>query len=249
MSEEMPNADELFEEKAQMIDAEYTEKPQTTEVAKVESFPALKADQQMQLLKESCQIYLKSGLLPAHIKNWAEAFTIANYGRELGMKPLEAFSEIYVVKGKPAMSAKLMKARVHQQLPNAIFDIIEHTATVAKVRVARDRKEDAVEWTMTRKECDAAGFTTQFNKFKKVTETKDNWQKQPETMLLYRLISKVCRMVFPDCLGSISYTPEELGFDETQTRGKIMRATTTDELDQFNSRMRKIGESFEVSGE
>lgn len=217
------------------------------EVSRVESFPALKKDQAMQLLKESCQVYLKSGLLPQHIKNWAEAFTIANYGRELGMKPLESFQEIYVVKGKPAMSAKLMKSRVHQKMPSAVFDIIEQSKDIARVRVARDKSDEAVEWTMTRAECDKAGWTEQFNKKAGKKEEKDNWKKQPETMLLYRLISKVCRMVFPDCLGSIAYTPEELGWEEASP--KIVRDKDQDALEKFNNRMKKIGQTIEVQGE
>lgn len=202
--------------------------------ARIESYPALKQDQQMQLLKESCQIYLKSKLLPAHIKNWAEAFTIACYGKELGMKPLESFQDIYVVKGKPAMSAKLMKRLVHEKKKEAVFEIIEHTDTVAKVRVARDKKDEPVEWTMTREECDRAGWT------KDSKGIKDNWKKQPETMLMYRLISKICRMVFPDCLGSIAYTPEELGFEELSSGPVIVKDKDEEALENFNKRMREI---------
>lgn len=233
MQDNTPHGDEIFEGDV------VNERPRQ-EVVKVESFPALKADQSIQIIKESVQIYLKSGLLPNHVKDWATAFTIAMYGKELGLSPLEAFQDIYVVKQKPAMSAKLMKRRVHEKLPNAVFDIIEHTESIAKVRVARDRQDEPTEWTMTREEADKAGWTKDFK------GVKDNWAKQPETMLLYRLISKVCRMVFPDCLGSIAYTPEELGFEEGP---KIVRERPTDDLDQFNKRMKQIGESLEVKGE
>src|SRR5690606_14641782 len=121
---------------------------------------------------------------------------------------LESLQDIYVVKGKPAMSAKLMKRRVHEKLPKALFQIITNTDAEASISASRDaEKIKPTLYTMTRAECDLAGWT------KDHKGVKYNWRAQPATMLLYRLISKVCRIEFPDCLGSVQYTPEELGAD------------------------------------
>lgn len=187
----------------EVIDAEVSE----TKPAKRNDFPALRQDHAMQLLKEQCEIFIRSKLLPDGMK-WAEAFTIASYGREIGMKPLESIQDIYVVRGKPSMSAKLMKRLVHERLPMSRFDIIESSEEICTIEACRDRRYDKPQiFSKTRKDCDAAGFTSDRR------GVKDNWKKQPKLMLMYRTISEVCRVVFPDCLGSAPYTPEELGAD------------------------------------
>jgi len=50
---------------------------------------------------------------------------------------------------------------------------------------------------------------------------KDNWKKQPSTMLQWRCVSKVCRFMFPECLMGVSLTPEELGA-EIDEEGRAM---------------------------
>ena len=258
MSEEMPSGDELFGAKEIKISKDFGIEGQAledlkkpTEVQVVEHYPAMKADQGMQLLKEQMQIFIKSKLLPEGM-TWAQGFTIASYGKELGMKPLESLQDIYIVKGKPAMSAKLMKRRVHEKLPKALFQIVMNTETETVIKASRDaEKIEPTTYTMTRAECDAAGWT------KDNKGMKYNWRAQPATMLLYRLISKVCRIEFPDCLGSVQYTPEELGAEVDETDKGIKHriidpAKNEDELNAFNQRMKQLGETemnvIEVDG-
>ena len=71
MSEEMPSGDELFGAKEIKISKDFGIEGQAledlkkpTEVQVVEHYPAMKADQGMQLLKEQMQIFIKSKLLP-----------------------------------------------------------------------------------------------------------------------------------------------------------------------------------------
>ena len=44
---------------------------------------------------------------------------------------------------------------------------------------------------------------------------KDNWKKQPATMLKWRAVSACARVVFPDVIQGM-YTPEEIGQDTEQ---------------------------------
>ncbi len=251
--DEMPSGEELFGAKEIKIPKDFGIEGQALEDLKkpaaVELFPALRADQQMQLLKEQCQIFLRSNLLPKDM-TWPQAFTIACFGKEIGLQPFESLQRIYIVHGKPGMDAQLMKRKVHEHLPNCLFDIVSYSETEAVIEACRDRNKDKPrEFRMTRAEADQAGWTTKWNYKTSKNEIKDNWAKQPKTMLLWRLVSHVCRFVFSDCLGSIQYTPEELGAMVTEDgmptariTGKI-DAKAEDDLESFNQRMKKLGET------
>src|SRR3990167_1879798 len=52
--------------------------------------------------------------------------------------------------------------------------------------------------------------------------SRDNWQKQPQTMLQWRAISEACRVGFPDAICGL-FTPEEIaeGVDLVETPSGI----------------------------
>ena len=50
---------------------------------------------------------------------------------------------------------------------------------------------------------------------------KTTWAQYPKSMLRARCISDMARALFPDALGGVSYTPEELGA-ETNDKGEII---------------------------
>ena len=66
------------------------------------------AMQQWELIQRQCRAFLESGFLPRHIQTIAQAITISWKGHELGIPPLQAFSSITVINGKPALSAELI---------------------------------------------------------------------------------------------------------------------------------------------
>lgn len=160
---------------------------------------------QWQLIQRQCKAFLESGFLPQHVKTPAQAITIAWKGHELGLAPLEAFSSIAVISGKPALSAQLMRSLVFRKFPQARLELItpldkQHTeATWLAQRPGG--KEQFFQFTM--KDAEAAGLM------------KNNvWKQYPMAMLQARASAIACRNVFPDALMGISYTPEELGSNE-----------------------------------
>jgi len=63
-------------------------------------------------MMKQADVLVKSGLLPQEVKTPAAAVAIMLTGRELGIPPMQAFRSVYVVKGKPTLSAQLMGALI-----------------------------------------------------------------------------------------------------------------------------------------
>jgi len=118
-------------------------------------------------------------------------------GHEVGIGPTQALSKIYVVDGKPTMSAELMRALV--QRAGHDFWVEENTNTRVTVCGRRAGREFVSKVTWTMDDAKKAGLAG-----------KQNWQRYPRSMLLARATSELCRLMFADVLGGISYSREEL---------------------------------------
>lgn len=151
-------------------------------------------------IKEISTMAVKSGLLPASIKTSEQAAIIALKGRELGLPPMVAFAHINVIQGKPTCSAEIMLAYIYRDHPNAEIEIVERSETKCVIKAKRPN------------EAKFSTFTWDMDRAKKMgLDQKDNWKKQPGTMLFWRNITEMKRAKFPEVLMGIDYTPEELG--------------------------------------
>ncbi len=119
------------------------------------------------------------------------------YGAELGLGPMQALNSIHVIEGRTAMSPELMRAMVARH--GHRIDVIENSNTACEVKGIRaDTGSTAtVRWTM--EDAKMAGLAG-----------KNNWKTYPRAMLLARATSELCRIVFPDIIAGLSYTPEEV---------------------------------------
>lgn len=119
-------------------------------------------------------------------------------GLELGIGPMEAMRSIYMVEGKPTMSAEMMLARA---LRAGIRCRWVHTdAQRAELEVTRDGHAQRMAFSM--EDAARAGLAG-----------KGNWKSYPAAMLRARCTSAAMRAFCPDVLGSGVYTPEELAPD------------------------------------
>ena len=118
-------------------------------------------------------------------------------GHEVGIGPTQALAKIYVVDGKPTMSSELMRALVLR----AGHDLWVEENSNSRVTVCGRRagREFVSKVTWTSDDAKRAGLLG-----------KQNWQKYPRAMLLARATSELCRLMFADVLGGISYSVEEL---------------------------------------
>jgi hypothetical protein len=57
---------------------------------------------------EQLQLLIDSKSLPSNIKTIEQAFAIAQFGKDLGLKPMQAFHQIYSIQGRLSLSAKAL---------------------------------------------------------------------------------------------------------------------------------------------
>lgn len=174
------------------------------------------SSEEFSVLRQQAEIIAKSGLAPRGVSTPEKILVIALKGRELSMPPMQALSQIYVVDGKPTLSAEGMVALV--QRAGHILRIIESTderATVEGVR--RDDPNHPQRLTFTMEEAKRAGVAD-----------KGVWRQYPAAMLRARAISALCRFCFADVLAGCSYVPEELGAPVGED-GEVIEAEPADE--------------------
>lgn len=141
-----------------------------------------------------------SGFLPSAIKTPEQAVAIILTGKELGIPTMQALRQINVIQGKPTMAAELMLAMAYQHIPGFKYAVVESTADHCTCRFERPGHDPLVH-TFSMADAKGMGLTG-----------KDNWNKQPATMLRWRCISSGLRLVCPDAIAGV-YTPEELSPD------------------------------------
>jgi hypothetical protein len=143
------------------------------------------------------KIACASGLVA--VKRPEEAAVILLTGRELGLSPMQALRGIYVVNGKPVLSADLLVAVVRRSGLCASWRAVESTAercTIATLRVGETEPATRT-WTMAdAKRAGVAG--------------KPIWSQYPAAMLRHRCAADLAREVYPDVVLGL-YDPEELG--------------------------------------
>lgn len=143
---------------------------------------------------------IASGLLPDAIKKPEAALAVMLQGRELGIGPMYALSNIAIVSGKPVLSAELMAALVRRA--GHRIRVVESTAERCTVEgIRRDDTGFVARETFTMEDARRANLGG-----------KGPWRSYPKTMLRWRAISALCKFHFGEVLGG-AYAPEELGAD------------------------------------
>ena len=176
-----------------------------TDVAVVKAQPA----QSMALaeLKERAALFVGSRLAPEGMTA-DQAAIIAMKGRELGLGMMQSLEEIYVVRGRPAMSAKLMAALYTQA--GHKYDIKTRTDKQATVLFTlRDGR--AYEHTITIEDATKAGWTK-----------NAKYQEMPAQMLTYRALASGIRIIAPEVLHGMIVREEA-----EDASGEIVEGTVT----------------------
>lgn len=160
---------------------------------------SLPTAQEFATMKELGNMAIKSGFLPTSIKTPEQAVIIMLKGRELGIPPMQAFSSIAVVNGKPTMSAELMLSKIFQAIPGAVVNYTRNDNVECVISAKRPGgKFTTFSFSMEdAKRANLAG--------------KGPWVTYPAAMLRARAISAMARALFPDALSGVVYTPEEMG--------------------------------------
>ncbi len=158
---------------------------------------------------EQLQILIDSKSLPANIKTIEQAFTIAQFGKDLGMKPMQSFHQVYNIQGRLALSSKGLGALLWA---NGIqYKTIQDYELVVR---GKDKDGNEVKDRVTTLEF-YRGKVTETTSFywsdavKAGWTTKDNWVKMPKHMMYARCLALGAQRIAPDKLLGL-YTVEEM---------------------------------------
>lgn len=150
-------------------------------------------------MHNQCGVLVKSGFLPVSVKTPEAAMAIAMKGYELGMSMMLSFSYIYVVDGKTCITAEGMNFLIRKNCPEARISIVKRDATGCILKAWRPGMDSPVEFYFSIEDAKKA-----------LLMANPAWQKYPKNMCFNRAFSDLARTIFPDCIGGLSYVPEEI---------------------------------------
>lgn len=154
--------------------------------------------QEWNVLKEQANVLVKSGFLPTNVNTPEKAIAIMMKGKEVGMHPMQALSQINIIQGRPTISAEGMMAMVLKHYPDTKIRYLQSTNDICEMEVVKPGGKPEI-WKFSMEDAKKADLSS-----------KDMWKKYPRSMLRSRCISEMCRAVFPDAIQGCSYTPEEM---------------------------------------
>jgi hypothetical protein len=168
----------------------------------------------------------KTSFVPASLKGKADDITAAILaGQELGLRPMASLRSMDVIGGTPALRAHAMRGLV--QSHGHQVQLVESTETQCVMRGRRKGEQDWQEVVWTIERAQKLGLIG-----------KDQWTKQPQTMLVARATGEICRLIAADALFAMPYAAEELdnghhdnGVTVTQrvTAAEILGQSTKDD--------------------
>jgi hypothetical protein len=183
-------------------------------------------------MKEQAALLIKTGFLPSGIKTSEQAIAIMLKGRELDIGPMQAFSSIAIIQGKPAVSPELMLMLILKHHPKTKINYVVYTNEECQIEVTRPGQDPNV-FTFNMDDAKKAGLSS-----------KDNWKKYPRAMLRSRCIAEMARSLFPDAIAGCSDTPDELGAttneDQTEIRIEPAARVSLPPVLSLNDRINKM---------
>lgn len=145
-----------------------------------------------------------STLVPAQYRNKPADILVASLaGREVGMGPWASLTYVVVIQGKATINAEGRVALI-RKAGHSISGESTPDRAVAHGKRRDTGDEMTVEWTIDMAK--RAGL-----------DKSNSWKQYPEAMLWARAVSQLSRMLFADVLMGVSYDPEELGAQVSQT--------------------------------
>lgn len=164
------------------------------------------------------------GMLPrAYEGNPANVLVAVQYGASLGIQPMAALQNIDMVQGKPTLSAKAVAALVRARGHRLYLEEDAKNLTVTCTIVRCDDPEHPFTATRDKAWAQQMGLLG-----------KDNYKKQPLTMLMWRAITACANKACPELFLGIggAYTADELADIPENTEPTKVEATVMDEDEQ-----------------
>jgi hypothetical protein len=164
-----------------------------------------------------CQRAVKSGMLPTTVRTPEAALMIVMKGEELGISPMQAFASINIINGTPRLSAELVCALVKRRTDVCKYlRYVDGDDTYATWETWRVGEPNPVPHTFTMAKAVALGLST-----------KDNYKKQPATMLRWRAGMDLARLVYPELTLGLRDPDEMDDVDEEPRQARVIHPRQT----------------------
>jgi hypothetical protein len=157
------------------------------------------------------QMLAKSSLVPSAYRGKPENVLLATLaGQPFGWDPTMSMRSFHIIEGQPSLKPEIMLALVRRAGHSVQGTTGTDGATVTGKR--RDTG-DSMTVAYTLEDARRANLLN-----------KSVWKQYPASMCWARALSQLCRMLFPDVVLGVGYTPEELGAS-VSSDGEVIEAT------------------------
>jgi len=141
------------------------------------------------------ELYARAGIIPDALKGKPHDVLICLLtGAELGISPMQALREVYVIKGKTFIASALRVAIVRQSKECLAWQLVESTPEKATYRTQRRGDAAPTTMTFTMREAEVAGLPAQNSKYK----------TDGALMLRRRCASRLIDEVYPDVIRGVA---------------------------------------------
>lgn len=127
-------------------------------------------------------------------------------GRELGVAPMAAIRQLYLINGQASMMAQLMAGlvfRAGHRIRYAVHTPEQEVVAEAwRLNPEGTKFELEGSWKFGKDDAELAGLGG-----------KDTYEKYPYLMYAARATSALCRLYFPEVVSGVGYVPDEIGID------------------------------------
>lgn len=155
----------------------------------------------MQDQMQFADLVTQGDMVPKDYRNKpANAMIAIGLGQSMGLSPAESLYRIDVIQGKPTASAELIASNIRKAGHTLRVEVDEQNTSVRATVYRADDPEFPHSVVRDMKWAQQMGLVN-----------KDNYKRQPLTMLQWRAISGVGRLACPEALYGVQYTPDELG--------------------------------------
>lgn len=154
---------------------------------------------QLDQLRGLGEIFVTSGFF-ADSKDASQAIVKILAGRELGFGPIASMTGVYIVNGRPALSANLIAARIKGsgRYDYRVKELDNQKCSIEFFNVENHRAPESL------------GVSTFSLEDARKAGTK-NLDRYPRNMLFARTLTNGARWYCPDVFNGGIYTPDELG--------------------------------------
>lgn len=169
----------------------------------------------------------------------ADVLLAVGLGSSMGLSPAESLYRIDVIQGTPTASAELIASNVRKAGHKLRVEVDEQNTRVTATVIRADDPEFPHVVTRDMAWAKKMGLAT-----------KDNYQKQPLTMLQWRAVSGVARLACPEALYGVAYTADEIhdGIPGTAPQPPVQTFTAEDAEPMTDKTRRRLFATFNRKG-